>query len=153
MFWLKLCKNLGLVSRNKYKKLALHKRLRDSKLFNEKWYLNNYLDVADAGVNPIEHYLQYGWSEGRNPSELFNTVAYLQDNPDVANSKMCPLLHYLDFGYAEGRSIRNVYGGVSNVKLSIHKTFRECAKNAFTYPIRIREEYDNLRTQIHSVNK
>ncbi|MBK8386800.1 MAG: hypothetical protein IPL11_14680 [Candidatus Accumulibacter sp.] len=67
--------------------------------------LSRYPDVAAAGVDPTEHYLQFGAAEGRNPSAKFDTVYYLQSNPDVAAAGVNPLLHYIQFGIAEGRQI------------------------------------------------
>jgi ubiquinone/menaquinone biosynthesis C-methylase UbiE len=75
-------------------------------MFDADYYLQAYPDIAEARVDPVEHYLTCGAAEGRNPSPLFDTVAYLQQNPDVAASNMNPLVHYLLYGAAEGRSPR-----------------------------------------------
>lgn len=77
--------------------------LSKSKLFNKTWYLTTYQDVKDANCDPIKHYLQYGWKEGRNPSIYFNTNDYLNKYQDVKNANICPLVHYIDFGKNEGR--------------------------------------------------
>ena len=77
--------------------------LRQSGEFDEKWYLDANPDVAQAGYDPIEHYLKFGSREGRNPSSRFNTRWYLESNPDVADADMNPLLHYVKFGKDEGR--------------------------------------------------
>jgi hypothetical protein len=55
-------------------------------------------------VNPLEHYHQYGWREGRDPSKNFDTQLYLQNNPDVNAAGIDPLEHYLAIGRFEGRS-------------------------------------------------
>jgi hypothetical protein len=61
--------------------------------------------TADAsGVNPLDHYHQFGWHEGRDPSVGFDTTAYLAANPDVAAAHIDPLAHFLQFGIHEGRS-------------------------------------------------
>jgi len=65
--------------------------------------------VAEAGINPIAHYLRYGAAEGRNPSLNFDTALYLAANPDVAAANINPLLHYIRYGRAEGRPPRG-YG-------------------------------------------
>lgn len=77
--------------------------LQQSGFFDEEWYLKQYPDVAEAGKDPIEHYLRFGATEGRNPSQRFDTQWYLQNYPDVAKAGMNPLLHYIRFGKAEGR--------------------------------------------------
>lgn len=39
------------------------------------YYLANNPDVAASGMNPLQHYLQYGWHEGRNPSADFKRTS------------------------------------------------------------------------------
>ncbi|MGX9718963.1 hypothetical protein [Stenotrophomonas acidaminiphila] len=78
--------------------------VRDSGLFDVAWYLRNYSDVADSGVDPVEHFLRFGASELRDPGPGFSTAAYLRNNPDVLDSGVNPLLHYIGNGKSEGRS-------------------------------------------------
>jgi hypothetical protein len=59
---------------------------------------------AAAGINPLDHYNQFGWHEGRDPSGNFDTTDYLGHYVDVANAHINPLIHFLQFGQAEGRS-------------------------------------------------
>ena len=73
-------------------------------LFDANYYLQQNPDVAAAGADAWQHYLNYGWKEGRNPAALFNTNYYLTENPDVANAGVNPLLHYLSDGWKEGRN-------------------------------------------------
>lgn len=77
--------------------------VRESGLFNEGWYLKNYPDVAESGMNPIVHYLKFGAKEHRNPSPEFDTDWYLASHKDVVEVDMNPLLHYIKFGQREGR--------------------------------------------------
>jgi hypothetical protein len=50
--------------------------IRGSGLFDEGWYLGTYADVADSGLDPIEHYLTIGAARGYNPNPLFDTGFY-----------------------------------------------------------------------------
>lgn len=92
-------------------KFTLLNKIRDkdlvskSALFDRAYYLNTYPDVAQAGIDPIRHYLETGWKEGRNPSAGFNTTLYLKVNTDVEEAGLNPLVHYLRFGRQEGRRI------------------------------------------------
>lgn len=43
-------------------------RLKRSGLFDSEWYLRHNADVADAGTDPLRHYIQFGASEGRAPN-------------------------------------------------------------------------------------
>lgn len=66
-----------------------------SNLFDCEWYLSNYPDVAVSGIDPIRHYLTFGWKEGRNPSDDFNTLGYLVGNPHLKSTGVNPLVHYI----------------------------------------------------------
>ncbi|MBB6252991.1 glycosyltransferase [Nitrospirillum iridis] len=77
--------------------------LSSSDLFSRDWYLLTYPDVATVGMDPIHHYLEYGWREGRQPGPDFDAQQYLDANPDVAAAGLPALVHYLRHGEAEGR--------------------------------------------------
>lgn len=81
-----------------------------SALFDRQWYLSRYPDVANSGVDPVAHYLQFGWREGRNPGPNFSTKGYLRANKDVAERDLNPLVHYLEHGQIEGRAAPPVKG-------------------------------------------
>ncbi|MEP0870407.1 hypothetical protein NDA01_11395 [Trichocoleus desertorum AS-A10] len=92
--------------------------LMTSGIFDENFYLSQNPDVAAAvaqGVLPngLEHFLQFGASEGRDASAsfkgLFNEVVYLAQNPDVAAAVAQGVFrngleHFLQFGIDEGRN-------------------------------------------------
>lgn len=69
--------------------------LAESDLFDADWYLAEYPDVANTGMDPAEHYLLHGASEGRNPGPEFSTHQYLFEHPDLVDSDENPLLHFL----------------------------------------------------------
>ena len=71
-------------------------------LFDCAWYLEQYPDVASAGLDPLQHYLEFGARAGRDPSPLFDSSWYLEQNPDLG-SDVNPLRHYLEYGALEGR--------------------------------------------------
>lgn len=77
--------------------------LASSSLFSPAWYLLTYSDVAAAKLDPIQHYLDHGAREGRQPGPDFNSGGYLEANPDVAASGLNPLVHFIKYGRAEGR--------------------------------------------------
>lgn len=80
--------------------------LRASDLFDAEWYMARYPDVAATGADPVRHYLEHGWQEGREPGPNFSTTGYLEANGDVAATGVNPLLHYIEHGRAEGRDVR-----------------------------------------------
>lgn len=77
--------------------------VNESSLFDRAWYLATYHDVAEAGIDPVEHYLNAGASEGRNPGPHFDTVGYVTMYADVIESGLNPLVHYIRFGRSEQR--------------------------------------------------
>jgi len=78
--------------------------LKESKYFDESWYLENNVDVEIANVNPAMHFITDGALEGRNPSLDFDTRFYLNSYPDVKASGLNPLYHYIKFGEKENRN-------------------------------------------------
>lgn len=73
------------------------------RLFDAEYYLDLNPDVARAGVNPLEHFLGCGGSEGRRPHPLFDPAYYLSRNPEVAVQGLNPLIHFASVGMREGR--------------------------------------------------
>ena len=74
-----------------------------SLLFDPDWYLRQHEDVAKARLDPVQHYLEHGAREGRNPNALFDTKRYLAANADVRASPLNPFLHFILYGFREGR--------------------------------------------------
>jgi len=77
--------------------------IKKSGLFDERYYLITYKDVRKADIDPVKHYVKYGWEEGRNPSVNFDTNFYLESYPDVRDARLNPLVHFIQYGSEEGR--------------------------------------------------
>ena len=104
----RICKKMSSPAQSL--QLTRNKQLiAESGLFSHAWYLRQYLDVANSGVDAIEHYLRHGVSEGRDPNRYFDTDWYLQQNPDVASAGINPLVHYIRNGAGEGRDPSPVF--------------------------------------------
>lgn len=78
--------------------------------FDRDFYLAAYPDVALSGMDPLAHFLETGWMEGRDPTARFSTAAYLDAHPDVAAAEVNAFAHYLTAGRAEGRALRHDRG-------------------------------------------
>ena len=72
--------------------------------FDADFYRRSYSDVETSGIDPLAHFLDYGWLEGRNPNPSFSVRKYLRANPDVARARINPFHHYLQSGRHEGRT-------------------------------------------------
>jgi hypothetical protein len=71
-------------------------------LVERDWYRATYPDVAAAGLDPVKHFTDSGWQEGRQPNPYFATAWYLAKNPEAAAMPGGPLIHYLLVGEARG---------------------------------------------------
>ena len=78
--------------------------------FDTAFYLARHPDVAAAGIDPLQHYLQYGWRGGLDPSPAFSTTFYLDVNPDIAEQGINPFWHYIVSGQHEGRAAQHPGG-------------------------------------------
>lgn len=74
-------------------------------VFDRNWYLRAYPDVAAAGIDPVEHYQDVGYKEGRAPNRFFNPAAYRALHPDLAFYDGDLFMHYIFHGALEGRNI------------------------------------------------
>lgn len=83
---------------------SFHYHVLKMGMFDSQWYLDNYADIRETRVDPIEHYLKFGANEGRDPNAFFVTHQYLVENPDVQQSGINPLVHYCLYGASEGRN-------------------------------------------------
>ena len=59
-----------------------------------------------GGVNPLTHFHQIGWIEGREPVADLRPAEIPRGQPDVAAAHVDPLEHFLQFGVREGASVR-----------------------------------------------
>jgi len=76
--------------------------LAKSELFDAKYYLRAYPDVAQLNIDPLTHYLEHGCQERRNPSERFDTSHYLSQCKALGDAPSNALLHYLTVGVNQG---------------------------------------------------
>ena len=87
-----------------------YKAIRKNKLFDDDFYLNKYPKVAASGMDPLLHYIFFGFEEGKKPNEEFDGVFYKNHYCDV---EINPLIHYALYGINENRQIK-----VQNIDLS-----------------------------------
>ena len=69
--------------------------VRDSALFDSDYYLKNNKDVSDAGMDPVEHYVIFGWKENRVPSQTINSLMSRAAYQAVVDKNVNPVI-YLD---------------------------------------------------------
>lgn len=144
---LRIKRILGLISKKTYNKRVLNLKVKHSGLFDCQWYLRQYPDVKKAKMNPVNHYLQYGWTEGRNPSPKFDNNYYLNTHRDVAAANICPLLHYIDYGREEGREIKSCAGDVNKAQRT------DLFQYLLEYPVRVYDKYHRLKDKVKEIKR
>lgn len=77
--------------------------IRPTGFFDDGFYLAMYPDIEPVPADPLWHYCEIGWLEGRNPSDRFDTDAYLAANTDIRDGGVNPLWHYAVAGARELR--------------------------------------------------
>ena len=77
--------------------------LQASGLFDSNFYALHSADVMEAQMDPLDHFCEFGWREGRQPNFYFNQAWYLATNPDARRLAVNPVLHYLLVGEPAGR--------------------------------------------------
>lgn len=113
--------------------------------FDKEWYLEKYPDVKKASIDPIKHYLEFGWKEGRNPSPSFDTRWYLERYPDVAAAGVNPLQHYVQFGRYEGRVTQDKNKRLVDPKKSAENYVAKKASDKRKYFIDKKIELDKFK--------
>ena len=73
-------------------------------LFWVDWYLDRNRDVRQSGANPLAHYLETGWREGRSPHPLFDPLWYIDAHPEARNCGMEPLTYFVVTGAMKGHN-------------------------------------------------
>jgi len=94
--------------------------------FDRRFYLDNNPDVRATGIDPVEHYAQIGWREGRDPHPEFSTRYYLELHPSVGEALMNPFYHWIISGKPAGIVNR----GTHLQQILMENTFLEPAVEA-----------------------
>ena len=75
--------------------------VEQSGLFDGKWYLSAYPDVESAGADPMRHYCDHGWKEGRKPNFYFDPEWFCANYPQLHTTERNPLCDYVARGERE----------------------------------------------------
>ena len=70
--------------------------------FDAQFYLDRNPDVRDAGIDPLDHYLRYGWAEGRDPNGHLGEVRYRRQAGLRQADRISGLAHFLAWGAQRG---------------------------------------------------
>jgi glycosyltransferase involved in cell wall biosynthesis len=113
----------------KVKKLILQ-----DDFFDKIFYLRTYQDARLADATPLDHFINIGLPENRQPNPDFDPAWYWSNYPDVQEKGVPAALHFLTYGLRESR-LKN-----ANEK---EKYDALLATNEFNSEF-YREQYDDL---------
>lgn len=78
----------------------------ESGLFDRGFYLRANSDVAEASLDPLAHFCDYGWREGRDPTPYFSMRFYRRAVASTERVSGNPFVHYILEGRAKGLRTR-----------------------------------------------
>ncbi|AWX32294.1 hypothetical protein [Methanosphaera sp. BMS] len=115
----------------------IYSKIMINELFDEEYYVQQFSDF-NSELKPLNHYLQIGYLEGKNPSKKFSTYAYLENYHDVKLTGINPLIHYVLFGKKENREIfpaKSIESRVMNQRIFNEKLLKNDSyyKNRWEY--------------------
>ncbi len=82
----------------KQQRLMRKNKIWVPKLFNARFYLNQYPEVKTSKMHPYVHFQLFGWYQGYQPMPLFDVKWYTTQYPDFYQENMNPLEHYESVG-------------------------------------------------------
>ncbi len=83
-----------------------YRAIKNNNLIYSEYYLEKYPYVRSSGMDPIIHYMYYGYMEGCKPNHEFDIDYYIGTYDDVKSSDINPLVHYSLYGMKEQRKAR-----------------------------------------------
>ncbi|QDM22629.1 glycosyltransferase [Tardiphaga sp. vice154] len=74
------------------------KIISESELFDRSFYVRSNADVAEAAIDPLMHFCQYGWHEHRDPAPFFSMRYYAAAVSRKERIIGNPFVHYITKG-------------------------------------------------------
>ncbi|MCJ9430767.1 glycosyltransferase [Kordiimonas marina] len=96
-----LAETLQYLSLPEEEKEELKMEVAATGLFSSAWYVQEYADQIKGGLDPLDHYLINGLTEGLNPNPYFDTNWYFTQHRTEIGEKH-PLIYYAEEGAAKG---------------------------------------------------
>ena len=130
-----------LLKEEKFKKKFLsnikgYYSLRKS-IFDEKYYLENNLDVAKSTYDPLLHYLLHGFYERRSPNYKFNSEYHLMKFINTGKSDLNSLIKYI---------LDTKKDEINHKEKTEQKTFEKFLSESYNSPIVYREDFDEYQS-------
>lgn len=138
------------ISLNDFLKNHSHEIIEMSNAFDIDFYVKKYPDVKELSLDPINHYLKFGYAENCSPNSSFNTQLYYNRYCSELNG-LNPFVHYIL--YKHGDISGEINREISNNKIAL-KNYEKIMKvfdNGVTIIIPIFNAYEDTKSCIESV--
>ncbi len=76
-------------------KILIYYKLLRSGIFDPHYYLSNNPDVREADIDPLLHFIQLGWKEGRDPSPQLSMQEYFKKFPELQKGNIQAAVPFL----------------------------------------------------------
>ncbi|WP_324132784.1 glycoside hydrolase family 99-like domain-containing protein [Bosea sp. (in: a-proteobacteria)] len=96
--WIAIGREKGLVGHPWINDPAVNDAESMLPFFDAGFYLDKNADIARTGVDPFEHFVNFGWKENRDPNNWFKIVEYVAMNDWLAETGINPFSHYVLIG-------------------------------------------------------
>ncbi|MDR2967427.1 MAG: glycosyltransferase [Methanobacteriaceae archaeon] len=106
-------------------------------IFNEHYYLENNLDVAKSTLDPLLHYLLYGFYEGRKPSYNFNSGYHLVKFRNKGKTGLNSLIKYILDVKKDNKKYK---------EKTKQKTFEEFLTESYNSPLIYSEDFNQYKS-------
>lgn len=99
----------GILHQNDFNKISdselkrVYNLIDESNLFDREYYYRQYDDIRSSQIDPLLHYVSYGFRETRNPNLIFDTIKYRILNE--LDERMNPLEDFIINGKIHNRQI------------------------------------------------
>ena len=127
-------------------------------LFDIDYYLHQYEDIRNAGVDPLYHYITAGYNEHRNPSAKFDTFFYINKHKPGS----CPILDCVENKHKEmlpgnAISLKNdleyIIPENKNIAIQLHLFYPDVANQVVEYLHNIPTSFDLLVSVVSEADK
>ncbi len=127
-------------------------------LFDKEYYNTQYPEVSKESDDLLEHYLNKGYKEGRNPSELFDNDLYIEKHDFLKEYDINPLVFHVLYEDFENNSfedeIKNEILTENSISIDEEtKIIAEKSLNLTNKSLSLHEDIKNINNQLLELNE
>jgi hypothetical protein len=78
-----------------FRKICHYFLISKSGVFDQYYYLKTYADVRKNDMDPLWHFINFGWKEGRNPSRDIDMSLLLRSQKVTKGKNKNPIIQFI----------------------------------------------------------